>query len=234
MNIYVYLDESGNIHKNSKTSFFSIGGYFCLEKDKLKIKAKYKQKNLKIKKMRNIPLGFELKARDMETNDKILLLTSVQDIDSFCGCVQTFDKTKMSREIVESNIFFNYGVKVLFNDCILPLLNTELISEKVNFIVSIDNRNISIGQLHDLEKYLRTEFLMHNYNFSITYYDSANNYCVQLADLIVNTFYMREKEYEMVKDVLCELKNGNFRFSKFPGRIICGRTDEICTSIIQL
>ena len=40
MKIYVYLDESGSIHKNSKTRYFAVGGYFSLEQDKLKIKAK--------------------------------------------------------------------------------------------------------------------------------------------------------------------------------------------------
>ena len=42
---YVYLDESGSIHKNSKTRYFAVGGYFSLEQDKLKIKAKYKKEN---------------------------------------------------------------------------------------------------------------------------------------------------------------------------------------------
>lgn len=27
MNVYVYLDESGSIHKNSKTRYFAVGGY---------------------------------------------------------------------------------------------------------------------------------------------------------------------------------------------------------------
>ena len=50
MKIYVYLDESGSIHKNSKTRYFAVGGYFTFEKDKMKIKAKYKQENFKLKK----------------------------------------------------------------------------------------------------------------------------------------------------------------------------------------
>ena len=37
MRIYVYLDESGSIHKNSKTEYFAVGGYFTLVKDKNKI-----------------------------------------------------------------------------------------------------------------------------------------------------------------------------------------------------
>ena len=45
MKIYVYLDESGSIHKNSKTRYFAIGGYFSCEHDRLKIQSKYKREN---------------------------------------------------------------------------------------------------------------------------------------------------------------------------------------------
>ena len=54
MKIYVYLDESGSIYKNSKTRYFAVGGYFSLEQDKLKIKAKYKKENLKLKKLKKL------------------------------------------------------------------------------------------------------------------------------------------------------------------------------------
>lgn len=48
MNVYVYLEESGSIHKNSKTRYFAVGGYFSFEQDVLKIKSKYKKENLKM------------------------------------------------------------------------------------------------------------------------------------------------------------------------------------------
>ena len=31
----------GSIHKNSKTRYFAVGGYFSYEEDRIKIKAKY-------------------------------------------------------------------------------------------------------------------------------------------------------------------------------------------------
>ena len=45
----------------------------------------------------------------------------------------------MKKEIVDSNIFFNYAVKVLINDCILPTLNLQNLNEPIEFIISIDN-----------------------------------------------------------------------------------------------
>ena len=38
----------GSIHKNSKTRYFAVGGYFSYEEDRIKIKAKYKKENLKL------------------------------------------------------------------------------------------------------------------------------------------------------------------------------------------
>ncbi len=227
MKIFVYLDESGSIHKNSKTRYFAVGGYFSFWEDKNKIVSLYKKINKEIKEKRNIPLNVEIKSYDMKDSEKKKIFNNIQEIDSFYGCVKIFDKKTMKKEIVESNIFFNYAVKLIFKDCILPLLNLNQISDDIEFIVSIDNRNIRVGNLNNLETYLKTEFCLENFDFKITYYDSSINYGIQLADLIVNTFYNFYKDKEIVKNVLPVLKNKNFRISLFPGHKISGRIQKI-------
>ena len=122
----------------------------------------------------------------------------------------------MRKEIVDSNISFNYAVKVLINDCIIPTLNLQNTNESIEFIISIDNRNIRVGELNNLETYLKTEFCIYDDDFKITYYDSKTNYGIQLADLIVNTFYNDYKDNTIVKNVIKELKPKNFRVSLFP------------------
>lgn len=216
MKIYVYLDESGSIHKNSKTRYFAVGGYFSLEQDKMKIKAKYKKENLKLKKEKELPLDEEIKSYDMTEEEKITIFNKIQDIDTFQGCVKVFDKHSMRKDIIDSNIFFNYAVKVLINDCIIPTLNLQNNIEPIEFIISIDNRNIRVGELNNLETYLKTEFCLYNDDFTITYYDSKSNYGIQLADLIVNTFYNKYKDITIVENVVKELKAKNFRVSLFP------------------
>ena len=67
----------GSIHKNSKTRYFAVGGYFSYEEDKLKIKAKYKRENLKLKKEKNIKLDTEIKSYDMSEEEKIKIFTSL-------------------------------------------------------------------------------------------------------------------------------------------------------------
>lgn len=216
MKIYVYIDESGSIHKNSYTKYFAVGGYCVLEQDKLKVVSKYKRINLKLKKHKGLTLENEIKSYDMTKYEKIEIFNKIQDIDTFHGCVKVFDKSAMRKEIVDSNIFFNYAVKVLILDCILPILNFEQDKESIEFIVSIDNRNIRVGELNNLETYLKTEFCLQDYNFKVTYYDSKTNYGIQLADLSVNTFYNKYKDISIVDTVIDELKPKNFRVSLFP------------------
>lgn len=206
----------GSIHKNSKTRYFAVGGYFSYEEDKLKIKAKYKKENLKLKQEKNLNLDAEIKSYDMTEEEKIKIFNKIQDIETFHGCVKVFDKKYMKKEIVDSNIFFNYAVKVLIQDCILPELNLQDNDESIEFIISIDNRNIRVGELNNLETYLKTEFCIYDDDFKITYYDSKTNYGIQLADLTVNTFYNSYKDISIVKKLIKELKPKNFRVSLFP------------------
>ena len=213
MKVFVYLDESGSIHKNSKTRYFAVGGYFSFKEDKNKITSLYKRINKDIKNKQNIDINKEIKSYEMIDEDKISFFKNIQEINTFYGCVKIFDKTIMKKDIVESNIFFNYAVKILFKDCIIPLLNKY---HNIEFLVSIDNRNIRIGELNNLETYLKTEFCLENMGFKITYYDSSTNYGIQLADLIVNTFYNSYKNMEIVKDIMPVLKNKKYRVSLFP------------------
>lgn len=227
MKIYVYIDESGSIHKNSKTRYFAVGGYFTLFDGKNKIISLYKKINKQIKDNRNIDLKKEIKSYDMTDDEKITIFKKVEEIEDFCGIAKVFDKKIMTKEIVESNIFFNYAVKLLFSDCIMPLLNLKKIKEEIEFIVSVDTRNIKIRDLKNLEDYLKTEFCLSNFNFKVTYYDSQTNYGIQLADLIVNTFYNIYKNRSIVQKVIPSLKNDKFRLSIFPGYKIKGRTEKI-------
>lgn len=154
----------------------------------------------------------------MEEEEKIKIFNKIQDIDTFQGCVKVFDKQAMRKDIVDSNIFFNYAVKVLIIDCIIPALDLQN-NDPIEFIISIDNRNIRVGELDNLETYLKTEFCLFNDDFKITYYDSKTNYGIQLADLIVNTFYNKYKDITIVENLLKELKPKNFRVSLFPKNV---------------
>lgn len=227
MKVYVYIDESGSIHKNSKTRYFAVGGYFTFSEGKNKIISLYKKCNKGIKDKRNIDLKKEIKSYDMTDDEKITIFNKIEDVKDFCGVIKVFDKKRMAKEIVESNIFFNYAVKLLFSDSIIPLLDLKKIGDKIEFITSVDSRNIKVGDLKDLETYLKTEFCLENFDFKVTYYDSSTNYGIQLADLTVNTFYNIYKNRSIVEKVIPSLKKDKFRLSIFPGYKIKGRTNKM-------
>ena len=74
--------KAGSIHKNSKTRYFAVGGYFCFEDDRIKIKSKYKKENLKLKKEKNLSLDTEIKSYDMTEEEKIKVFNKIQDIET--------------------------------------------------------------------------------------------------------------------------------------------------------
>lgn len=229
MKVYVYIDESGSIHKNSKTKYFAVGGYITINDDKNRVISKYKKNNLEFKRKHNLDLKVEIKSYDMNQDEKIEIFNNVQKIKSFCGFALICNKNMMKKEIIQSNIFFNYAVKLIFKDCIIPILSKEF----KEFIVCVDNRNIKVGNLKDLENYLNTEFCLENMNFKVTYCDSKINYGIQLADLIVNTFYNSFKNIKIVENVINSLKNNKFRTSLFPEYKIMGRNKKIAYNSIK-
>lgn len=73
----------GSIHKNSKTRYFAVGGYFCFEEDRVKIRAKYKKDNLKLKKAKKLDLDTEIKSYDMTEDEKYKFLTRYKILKLF-------------------------------------------------------------------------------------------------------------------------------------------------------
>lgn len=225
LNINVYIDESGSIHKNSKTLFFAVGGYFVFNDKKDKVVSFYKKINRDIKISKNILLTKEMKSYDYSISEKINIIEKIQDIDSFCAVSMVFLKEKMNKQIIESNIFFNYAVRLLFQETIIPIVKKKDVV--INFIVSVDNRNIRVGDLNNLENYLNTEFCNDEYYFKVTYYDSKYNYGIQLADLMVNSFYNYFKNFDYIKNVFVKFKKKNYRICVFPFHKIVGKRKKI-------
>lgn len=216
--IMVYLDESGHIHRNSKCQYFAIGGFCCRAEDDQKIKSLYKRMNKKIKKNYNLSLDVELKASQMDDAQKIDLFNALKTSNEFCGVGIVFDKQMMQKPIDSENMFYNYGVKELFEDVIFPLVDDLMDepNEEVVFHVTCDNRSMKSGDVQDLEKFLSTTFIEKNCSFKVEYGNSASNYSIQIADLIVNTAFMSKKDPESVENVLKTLDKNRFLIAYSP------------------
>ena len=209
MRLYVYLDESGSIHKNSNTKYFAVGGYFTFEKYRLKITSLYKKINKLVKDERKIKIDKEIKSYGYLTKEKQLIFSSMENIPGFYGFSKVFDKEKMQKGIVDSNIFYNYAVKLIFSDIIFPLLKNYT-DEQIEIKLLCDNRNVRVGDLKNLENYLNTEFCLNNYVFSVSYYDSKTY-----------------ANYKRVSMVIKGLNKSKYRVSLFPGRKVFGRIKKI-------
>lgn len=221
--IMVYLDESGNIHKNSRNRYYAIGG-FCCDKEALqKIKSSYKRANKKIKEAYAMNPDDELKACKMDETQKIALFDVLQQNIGFHGIGIVFDKKNLCKAIEGENIFYNYGVKVLFDDVILPLIDES--NEEIIFHVFCDNRSVKSCELKDLQSYLSTCFVFKNFSFTVEYRNSAHEYSIQIADLIANTAFMSQEHREMVENVLQTLDKKFFSIAYFPDRK--EKTDKI-------
>ena len=126
------------------------------------------------------------------------------------GCVVVFNKEKLSKPIYDCNTFYSYAVQKLISNIILPYIKIKYGDLEFKVIISADNRNVGITNMKDLEKYLKTYFCLQNYSFEVTYYNSATNYGIQVADLIVNTFYNKYKDVNIIKNVIEIIESDKF------------------------
>lgn len=212
----VFCDESGQLHSNSNKRFFVIGGFYGFPTETKIIKTKYSRALKKIKIKRKISKSVELKTHVMTDDEKIYLFNSIQHLNQFHGFALVLDKKSLHKKVEKESIFFNYLIMILMDSIIIP----SVYEYKKNLDIMInlypDNRNTSIFSLKSLEDYLNTHYYFDRYYFKVRYCDSVNNYNIQIADLIANTFYVREKNNELIIKVLENLLLNKIKVIHFP------------------
>lgn len=199
--INFFCDESGQLHSNSHTRYFVIGGYFCLKDKSIRIRQNYSRTLKKIKQKRHMSKTDELKTRGMTQQEKIKLLTSLQNSDGFNGFAIVVDKQSMKRKVEKESIYYNYFVKLIVKDILVPKCNNSFPNEDTFVDMLLDCRNISVGHLKSLEDYLNSEYIFSRFSFSANYRDSRVDTRIQATDLIANTIYEWFKEPEIINEV---------------------------------
>ena len=219
--VKVYLDESGQMHKNSNCNYFAIGGYMCFPNDDIKINNEFKRKNKEFKDRRKqldstFDMKIEIKSYNYSQEERVEIINLVQDYNSFIGISKIFKKLEMKKEIVDENLFYNYSVKILFLDLIKTNIMDYDCEDEYLIELNLDNRSVKLRNQNNLEAYLNTEFILTNFKFKVKYYDSRTNYKIQLADIIVNSIYNNYKEPELVYEIIKSMKPKKFKFTSFP------------------
>ena len=199
-NLYLILDESGNLHKNSKNRYFIIGGY--LTNNALKARQLFKKELSIYKTNNNLNNIVEIKGSMIKNYDKKNILSSISTEMSknnfYIPVFIVIDKNNLEKPIENVNILYNYFIKLL----VKRLATLKLINNQTNLIIKLDNKTIKVGSVNTLEEYLQGEFYFDSrINVDKVYYvDSANNFEIQLADFICN-YYWRCYERENIQTI---------------------------------
>lgn len=215
--LYIFLDESGNMHQNSSDRFFVIGG--VVTENPILLHKKYKKINLQLKHLREFSMTKELKASHMKREDKIFLFDNIQKKEptmKFIGIV--VDKEKLYRKVTQVNLFYNYLIKILM----LSLAQKNIINKDTAKIhIHLDNRSIKAGSQNSLEDYINIEFNYHLFinehtRFYVSYLDSCKDFNIQLADLVCNSIWSRYNYSKSAEEVFRTIDWNRLYLAEFP------------------
>lgn len=185
---YLYLDESGIIHKNSPDRFFVIGG--ILTKDHKHVKKKFVNLNHELKEKYNMAINEELKGTHLEYREKRDILFKIQEIEDAYIVVIVVDKEKVKLRLNDERIYYNYFVGKLIE----YLINKKALNANIFFTlqINLDKRTMRIGDKNSLANYLNLLLNIDrgfDIDVKVEYIDSSSNYMIQLADIVCNTFW---------------------------------------------
>jgi hypothetical protein len=185
---YLFLDESGNLHKNSPDRFFVIGGIYTNNyKD---IKKSYVEINHELKEKLNMDFETELKAAYLNMEEKMDIVVKLQKMNGMYIVGIIVDKEKIGIEIDEIHLYYNYIIRILLDYLIkIKLIKT---GENEELYLNIDRSSMKIEDINSLENYLKTHFNIEKklkYIINVSYWDSKKNYMVQIADIMCNTIW---------------------------------------------
>ena len=221
----IYIDESGSIN-NQLSDHFAIA-LVCV-KDKKKLERTYKNfvsKNydrlMKLdepkvnKKTGQVyrPGGkmflngkfHELKGAHFDHKLKSEFITHFSNTDCFDLVYIKINNTKLTNDFCKNTArCFNFVLKL----ALTSLIKHKIIPNEDHYL-QLDERNERTESKFFLEDYLNTELPLNGItdkSFQVSYFDSANNKYVQIADVFANFYYSHLKtnsfseELKMMKE----------------------------------
>lgn len=185
---YLFLDESGNLHKNSPDRYFVIGGIFTNNYDD--IKKSYVEINRELKEKLNMDFYTELKAAYLNMEEKMDIVIKLQQMNGMYIVGVIVDKEKIGVKIEEIHLYYNYIIGKLLDYLVkIGLIKTN---EKDYLFINIDKSSMKIEDINSLEMYLKIHFNIERkmkFELNVAYWDSSKNYMIQVADIMCNTIW---------------------------------------------
>lgn len=185
---YLFLDESGNLHKNSPDRYFVIGGIFTNNYDD--IKKSYVEINRELKEKLNMDFETELKAAYLNMEEKMDIVIKLQQMNGMYIVGIIVDKEKIGVKIEEIHLYYNYIIRKLLDYLIKIGLVKTGFEDKL--FINIDKSSMKIEDINSLEMYLKIHFNIERkmkFELNVAYWDSSRNYMIQVADIMCNTIW---------------------------------------------
>ena len=210
----IYIDESGSINNKISDSepYFIIALVHVHDGKKLKTAFK-RFVSSNIDQLRKLDVNkYDANGKLLKSGGKMFVNNKFHELK---GC--QFDpamKRKFLNYISRNKYFEVFFIRVNnskikdyfcentargFNYCICLALRYYLqhgFLPNENCILQLDERNERTETKHFLENYLNTELKMSEValgTFTVQYFDSSNNYAVQIADVFANWYYSHLK-----------------------------------------
>lgn len=185
---YLFLDESGNLHKNSTDRYFVIGGVYT--DNYTDIKKSYVEINRELKEKINMDFNLELKASYLNMEEKMDIVVKLQEMDGMYIVGIIVDKERLGIKIDQIHLYYNYVIRKLTD----YLIQCRLIKKDKGQMlhINIDTTSMKKEEIDSLEMYLKTVYNIEKrypFDINVTYWDSRKNYMVQVADIMANTLW---------------------------------------------
>lgn len=205
--IFIYLDDSGHLHRNEKCGWFVYAGYiFAGAEEKENAKRQYINANKKIKAATG--RSDELKAYGLDPAHKRALYTVLREYHSLAVAVNI---SRVRDHILDDKHsicrFKDYAIKRIVKNSVKDLIGVGTISatENTRIYLSIDEQLTATNGYYGLQgsiyEELKHGIMNHDYGVyhqpvfggqlivNVEYCESKSNYLVQASDILANRIW---------------------------------------------
>ena len=215
--INLYIDESGSMTRDYKTGDHNFIIAIIYAKDKKLLQKAYKyfikknfddlKKSDTSHKMFREEKFIELKGSAMTMDLKKKFMMHMNRGNSFEIFYIISDNRFIEEKFYKNTArAFNYLLKI----ALIFLMRRNYLPKNEEFDIQIDERNIRTGAKQLLQEYLNTELQLEasltEKEVKVSYFDSANNHLIQIADVFSNICYSQLYNHNYTEEIK-KLKN---------------------------
>lgn len=205
--VYIFVDDSGKLHKNANDDYFVYAGYIFLDSnEKETAKRKYKSLNKNIG--HSLNCTNELKGCNLSTSNKRALFNVMREYYSFHVMVyipKVYNDQKTNKKTIVR--FQDYVLKRIIKLVFERLIQKGLLDpySDIKLYVNIDQQLTSTDGFYTLDQSIYEEFVngFPGYDYSrrippiwygnldiiLKYCESKNDYLIQASDILANRIF---------------------------------------------